>query len=279
MSSPALVVQTIETAQGLAYIIDLNPDDDNDGANNISEKVLRWIDDFRMSLPLDSKRPTVQRRFFADGITQSTATTIIHSSTRLSREAMIQQNIDDWDSTRPIAHWIESMILRNAVVNSSLSSFDTATTAKTGATDSSHVTSERCCCSSFHVFRYQRFLEYTQKGSQLTTHTDGTKICEETGRQSTHTLLLYLTDCPIGGETLLLLSRNGDEGKEHWQHEEEGRRKSTGTEEPHYHAVHPKRGRILIFPHATPHAGAPVVVTPKICLRAEVAIDYHSIHP
>ena len=37
-------------------------------------------------------------------------------------------------------------------------------------------------------------------------------------------------------------------------------------------AVAPRRGRVLIFPHACPHDGATVVEVPKLLLRGEVVL-------
>jgi hypothetical protein len=37
-------------------------------------------------------------------------------------------------------------------------------------------------------------------------------------------------------------------------------------------AVAPKRGRVLIFPHACPHDGATVVEVPKLLLRGEIVL-------
>ena len=34
-------------------------------------------------------------------------------------------------------------------------------------------------------------------------------------------------------------------------------------------ACKPKRGRLFLFPHGTPHAGRPVVDVPKVLLRGE----------
>jgi hypothetical protein len=34
--------------------------------------------------------------------------------------------------------------------------------------------------------------------------------------------------------------------------------------------VKPVRGRLLVFPHACPHAGRPVVDAPKLVLRGEL---------
>ena len=194
---PIPYVQCIETPQGKVFVIDAA----------LEEESLTQIDDFRSSLSLDSKRPTVDRRFFADGPRAAVVTT-----TR--------------DLQRPIASLIE------LALEDSLEKI-------IGRVD-------------VHVFRYQRFLEYSKAGSSLSPHTDGTKVCDDTQKRSTHTLLLYLNDCVEGGETLLL--------------------SHCGPGARVLHATQPIRGRILVFPHDTPHAGATVVSLPKICLRAEVAI-------
>lgn len=175
-------VLEIETDQGAAWVID----------SVFDESSLRKIDSFRELLVLNSKRPTVDRRFFADD-----------------------------PETRTVASLIENAL------STSIS-------------------------RDFHVFRYQRFLEYRKKGSSLDPHTDGTKVCDDTKRKSTHTLLLYLSDCQQGGETLLL--------------------KHCAWDAPVLYVTTPMRGRILIFPHACPHAGNIVESVPKICLRAEVCL-------
>jgi hypothetical protein len=105
-----------------------------------------------------------------------------------------------------------------------------------------------------HFFRYQRFLEYTKERSGLDPHTDGTKVCDDTKCVSTHTLSLYLTNCTAGGETLLLKQCSY----------------CLEQKDNLIYATQPKRGRVLLFPHSTSHAGASVVDVPKICLRAEV---------
>ena len=176
-----VVVIEVSTDQGPAWVIE----------QILTEETLRFIDNFRLSLSLDSKRPTVDRRFFADN-----------------------------PITRPISTLIEECL---QVIG---------------------------LC---HVFRYQRFLEYHKEGAMLDPHTDGQKICDDTNVTSTHTLLLYLTDCLEGGETLLL------DNCKSW-------------DSPIIHATKPKRGRIFLFPHASPHAGAKIISVPKICLRAEVAL-------
>ncbi|CAJ1967336.1 unnamed protein product [Cylindrotheca closterium] len=175
-------VHFIETQQGPAWVID----------DAIPESKLQCIDAFRETLELNSKRPTVDRRFFADEI-----------------------------GTRPMATALEDAL------NSMMIS------------------------GKFHVFQYQRFLEYRKEGASLDPHTDGTKICDNTNYKSTHTLLLYLSDCKEGGETLILNQCSWDATV--------------------LYPTKPQRGRILLFPHACPHAGNVVKDVPKICLRAEVS--------
>ena len=78
-----------------------------------------------------------------------------------------------------------------------------------------------------------------------------------TGKRSTHTFILYLTDCKEGGETALL--------KELSQH---------GPHDFHQvlSAISPRRGRLLLFPHACPHQGNKVISTPKLLLRGEACL-------
>jgi len=94
-----------------------------------------------------------------------------------------------------------------------------------------------------------RFLHYDTAGALLPPHTDLSRRCELGGQRSTHTFVLFLTDCASGGETRLL-SKAG------------GRAEVLA-------AVPPRRGRLLLFPHACPHDGAPVLCPPKLLLRGE----------
>ena len=81
--------------------------------------------------------------------------------------------------------------------------------------------------------------------------------------RSTHTLILYLTDCEKGGETRLIhrLPRPDDS-------EDQQERDLTSS-----HDVKPRRGRLLLFPHLQPHEGRPTIDCPKIFLRGEMYID------
>ena len=102
-----------------------------------------------------------------------------------------------------------------------------------------------------------RLLSYETQGGQLPPHTDFSRT-DYRGMQSTHTFLLYMTDCTEGGETLLLRSV---------QPLMDG---SGGSSNNVVAAVKPQRGTLLLFPHRCPHAGAPVVDVPKRLVRGEL---------
>jgi hypothetical protein len=108
------------------------------------------------------------------------------------------------------------------------------------------------------VFPHMRFLNYREPGSVLAPHVDLFKKDANTGKRSTHTFILYLKDCDEGGETALLkeLSSGGPLA----EHEVIAK-------------VSPKRGRLLLFPHAAPHEGREVISTPKLLLRGEIWVQ------
>mmetsp|Transcript_21689 Transcript_21689/g.51077 ORF Transcript_21689/g.51077 Transcript_21689/m.51077 type:complete len:684 (-) Transcript_21689:37-2088(-) len=100
------------------------------------------------------------------------------------------------------------------------------------------------------VFDHMRFLEYTEIGGILPPHVDLSRTDKRSGLRSTHTFILYLTDCEDGGGTALLQQ----------------------LKDPKVLAVaQPKRGRALIFPHNCPHSGLEVK-SAKLLLRGEVIL-------
>ena len=134
-----------------------------------------------------------------------------------------------------------------------------------------------------------RFLNYSLAGSSSPPHVDLSRRTKD-GRRSTHTFLLYLTDCDRGGETRLLRCVNPMILKEN-------ETKSTVEVEVALHSdidknvlhstidksvlhpeidknllacIEPRRGRLLIFPHNCPHEGAHTISLPKILLRGEL---------
>eukprot|EP00751_Fragilariopsis_kerguelensis_P002354 CAMPEP_0170814608 /NCGR_PEP_ID=MMETSP0733-20121128/37788_1 /TAXON_ID=186038 /ORGANISM="Fragilariopsis kerguelensis, Strain L26-C5" /LENGTH=435 /DNA_ID=CAMNT_0011172655 /DNA_START=226 /DNA_END=1533 /DNA_ORIENTATION=- len=116
--------------------------------------------------------------------------------------------------------------------------------------------------SEVTVFPHMRFLNYSTSGTILPPHIDlcrADPFCSSSEKQSpnhksTHTFILYLTNCQSGGETSLLECVSAD-----------GISDVLAT-------VSPQRGRLLIFPHSTPHEGREVVDVPKILLRGEVQL-------
>lgn len=255
----------------------------------------------RKNLQLNHKRPTVDRRFYCD-------------------------------STRKVISDPLESIIRHALELASNDSVKSANDKE----------------NAFVVYcnKYLRFLEYKTVGSELLPHRDGIKTCEDTGIKSTHTLLLFLSDCEIGGETLIMDDTLGVTGDNiNWSKErnlvldvyenrdeninknnyhsdsntrknfnkrriryttdenrldpidaaatkifrledasirsigsigdyEEGKEKVVGLPPPrHVNAgIQPSEGRILLFPHHWPHAGAMCESVPKIVLRAELTI-------
>jgi len=98
-----------------------------------------------------------------------------------------------------------------------------------------------------------RYLLYSEAGGGLPAHNDLART-DEGGNRSTHTFILYLTDCGVGGETQLLEHMCGTKGY------------------PVVASVAPVRGRLLLFPHACPHLARPVLAEglPKLLLRGEM---------
>jgi hypothetical protein len=105
------------------------------------------------------------------------------------------------------------------------------------------------------VFPHMRFLCYEEQTAVLAPHVDLCRVNYATGKRSTHSFLLYLSDCRVGGETALLQDLSG-----------EGRNVVLAR-------VQPKRARLLLFPHACPHEGEAVVDVPKLLIRGEVYLN------
>lgn len=104
------------------------------------------------------------------------------------------------------------------------------------------------------VFPHLRFLCYDTEGVALLPHVDLPRVDLLTQERSTHTLLLYLSDCAFGGATSLLECATGP-----------GRETVLAR-------VQPQRGRLLLFPHECPHEGEAVVDVPKLLLRGEARL-------
>lgn len=117
-----------------------------------------------------------------------------------------------------------------------------------------------------------RFLHYPFVGGSLPPHVDlSRKVALHHGgataaTPTTHSFLLYLSDSAAGGETVLLEALPGDAALAHRGGVAPGERAALA-------AVRPRRGRLLLMPHACPHLAAPVVEAPKILIRGELIIE------
>jgi hypothetical protein len=123
--------------------------------------------------------------------------------------------------------------------------------------------SEALVAPSFQVkvYPHMRFLLYRERLGALPPHVDLSRTAEDCVDyyppiKSTHTFILYLSSCELGGCTVLLHSA-----------------KHGLVSENIIAAIQPLRGRLLVFPHQCPHAGQEVESLPKILLRGEVYID------
>ena len=120
-----------------------------------------------------------------------------------------------------------------------------------------------------------RFLCYPEEGGSLPQHVDlprtvrvapSSSSLEETKLQpTTHTFLIYLSDCKAGGSTLLLSARDGDGPLAACGGVAPGARETLA-------AVKPLAGRIMLMPHACPHSAAPVRDAPKLLIRGELLL-------
>ena len=96
-------------------------------------------------------------------------------------------------------------------------------------------------------------------------------------RLSTHTFMVHLADCKTGGETALLSKLAGAAAA--LDASELSADGKVRTSDEVLAAVSPVRGRLLIFPHACPHAGLPVNSVPKLFLRGELLVRWKEALP
>ena len=125
-----------------------------------------------------------------------------------------------------------------------------------GALAAARVKAPGVCAAVLPHFRY---LHYEHVGGHLPAHVD---LCRSdfSGRPSTHTFIMYLTDVQ-GGETQLLRRFP----RPHLPPAEFIR----DHEEAVIESVQPRRGRIFVFPHQTVHCGQPIRSGKKLLLRGE----------
>lgn len=126
------------------------------------------------------------------------------------------------------------------------------------ATSELQVDNKKSSIYNVTCFPHMRFLNYSQRGGELAPHIDLSKTDILSKKRSSHTFILYLTDCKEGGETALLKELSPD-----------------GPDAQHASLalITPRRCRLLVFKHTTPHRGLKVISTPKVLLRGELLIE------
>ena len=129
------------------------------------------------------------------------------------------------------------------------------------------------------LFPQMRFLHYNVDGSSLDPHVDLSRVdvTSDEEMKSTHTTILYLTDCPHGGGTALLRHLRKDDGSSGYNAQCSDEIVAPGSNRATVATVCPRYGRLLVFPHNCPHEGLPIYASaPKILLRGEISISYSS---
>jgi hypothetical protein len=289
-----------------------NNNNNNSYCHHQHQQLIDTINHIRSTLPLDSKRPTVNRRFYHD-----TDLRIVQHLERIVYDALTSLSTPTSTTSVSIHDDVnhDNSIIRNQQTK----------------TKKIHYT--------IYCNRYLRILEYNTSGIGLPPHTDGIKICDTTQHHSTHTLLFYLSNCRSGGETVIMMNPNSNNGsnthknknqsqqqtsvivpsdriyqlpislnidqrantntnmnmntttsanEQQQKHEHEREREPQSN--TYYHhcidvshgwnetniclGISPKIGRIVLFPHTWTHAGAICTSIPKIMLRAEMTIQY-----
>lgn len=108
-----------------------------------------------------------------------------------------------------------------------------------------------------------RFIEYPPKiGAGIEPHRDASLFDATSGRMSTHSFLLYLNGVEEGGRTAFL---HGGQ----WGSGGLGGERCPGPVET-ICEVRPRRGSLLVFPHAQAHEGTAVWAERKWLLRGDL---------
>ena len=145
----------------------------------------------RETLPLDQKRPTVDRRFYCDATRQVICEPL---------ERIVRRALEELCSCLARQGGGSSAMMATTTTSSSSNTSDSSSSSDDNDNGDAPVI--------VYCNKYLRFLEYNTIGSELLPHRDGIKTCEDTGIKSTHTLLLFLSDCEFGGETLIMDDSN-----------------------------------------------------------------------
>ncbi|EPY32633.1 hypothetical protein STCU_02805 [Strigomonas culicis] len=101
-------------------------------------------------------------------------------------------------------------------------------------------------------------------GGHFMPHIDGSTIVD-LNKRSFYTVLVYLNDCPAGGETFLF---SGEQQKV--MVFDDSANKYRGSNTSRIGAVHPKKGSAAFFYYDLLHEGSPVLEGKKYICRADL---------
>lgn len=115
-----------------------------------------------------------------------------------------------------------------------------------------------------HALSENLLLGRYHPGGHFMPHIDGSTVVDLNTR-SFYTLLIYLNDCPAGGETVLFAGEQCNV-----MFLDESSQKYRGKEETRVAAVHPRKGSAAFFYYDLLHEAAPVTDGLKYICRADL---------
>uniref|UniRef100_A0A7S3MEH5 Fe2OG dioxygenase domain-containing protein n=1 Tax=Spumella elongata TaxID=89044 RepID=A0A7S3MEH5_9STRA len=204
--------------------------------------------------------------FFEDVFLQSLLSVFTRLPVAPSEKAHCASRSYFCDVEEQFTHPLEQAIRRITRIGSLRDLRGNANTIETDESDSADSTSR-----TIKVFPQMRFLHYEAEGTALAPHVDLSRHDPRAVHiKSTHTFILYLTDCDAGGGETVLLKSLCAKGKAVTT---ETVALNNGYDDNTVAAVSPRRGRLLLFPHNCPHEGRAISSKdPKLLLRGEVYI-------
>ena len=207
--------------------------------------------------------------FFDDAFLQSLLSVFTRLPVAPSEKAHCASRSYFCDVEEKFTQPLEQVIRRVTRIGSLQDLRSNANTIDIDDSDSADFTSR-----TVKVFPQMRFLHYEAEGMALAAHVDLARYDPRAVHiKSTHTFILYLTDCDAGGGETVLLKSLCAKGKAASNANSETVTLNNGYDDNTVAAVSPRRGRLLLFPHNCPHEGRAISSKdPKLLLRGEVYI-------
>jgi hypothetical protein len=239
----------------------IDPTEDHPGAgacivdNALSDEELQRLEDLWKSLPVASDASSEEDMNEKNTVTYAS---ISYSQANGGTAEGIGEGKSAYRPSRyyfcDAEEWVQTMLADCVVAarNALLATKETQQSGSSKNADCISTVSRRRPSPPTSIFQHIRFLNYERPGGILPPHVDLCRVDGASGYRSTHTFILYLTDCGEGDGTALLQQLKDPKVLS---------------------VVQPERGRVLLFPHMCPHSGLEVVRAPKLLLRGEIILD------